>query len=178
MIFIAKALVTILSFSLLDSSFGLRARRRRDVDDLAPEVNKNHPQVYRRNANDLSKYTVCFYEDTPLHEISEFQNEFEEFIVKRLPNFDLVHVEIPTALSEDVILDIRAETFVEVVENVLTLSSHDIHWNKARVGAINFYDIGSGDQEFYGRGFGAYIYVIDSGIDDHLGNKLKIYCFY
>eukprot|EP00121_Abeoforma_whisleri_P009343 Awhi_evm1s8587 len=162
-----------LTSSLFDSCSSARVRRNRDEKDLAPELNKNHPHVYRRQLNDILKYTVGFYEDTPSNEILSFQTEFEEFIVANLPHFDVVQLEIPTALTEDVILDIRAKTYVEVVENVLTLRSHDkhrddIHWNKARIGAVQTQHTGTGSQQFYGSGYGAYIYIIDSGVDDHL----------
>eukprot|EP00121_Abeoforma_whisleri_P015528 Awhi_evm1s14302 len=175
--YLKKLLITLsfFFFSLLDNSFGTRVKRNRDENGLAPELHKDHPNVHRREYNGFSKYTVCFYQDASLSEISKFHSEFDEFIVARLPNFNLVQLEVPVILSEDVILDIRAQQVVAVVENVLTLTSHDIHWNKARTGAIHFNDIGSGNQKFYGSGFDAYIYVIDSGVDDHLefGSRIK-----
>eukprot|EP00121_Abeoforma_whisleri_P008626 Awhi_evm1s7919 len=136
-------------------------RYRRGKDGLAPELHRNHPHLSQRSDNHR-KFTVCFHRSISLDEMQEFEAMFNEFIAERLPNFDLVHLEIPNDMVEDVLLDIRSQSFVKVVENVLTLQSHDIYWNKARISSKAMPETFSGSQEFYGSGHKADIYIIDS----------------
>eukprot|EP00121_Abeoforma_whisleri_P010697 Awhi_evm1s9869 len=150
----------LVALGLCNTSFGVRPQRNRGIDELAPELHRDHP--HRQRTDSHVKYAVCFHADTSPDEFEKFESIFNEFIIERLPNFDLVHVEIPLALVEDVTVDIRSQSYVKVIENFLMLHSHDIYWNKARGASNTMPDNLSGNQEFYGSGFDADIYIIDT----------------
>eukprot|EP00121_Abeoforma_whisleri_P005234 Awhi_evm1s4736 len=149
--------------------WSIHSRRSRDEHGLAPEINGNHPHRMRSSEDSL-KYAVGF---------RYFEEDgFSEFIVQKIENFDLVHVEIPISMAEDVLVDIRSKSYVEGVENILKLHSHNIYWNKARVGLRTHSEFmikgNSNQREIIGIGHDVYIYVIDSGVDDHVefGNRI------
>eukprot|EP00121_Abeoforma_whisleri_P002692 Awhi_evm1s2422 len=94
----------------ISNTFGDRLSSR-GLDELAPELHRDHP--HRQRTDSHLKYAVCFHTDISLDESEKFESIFNEFIIERLPNFDLVHVEIPLALVEDVIVDIRSQSYVK-----------------------------------------------------------------
>eukprot|EP00121_Abeoforma_whisleri_P010398 Awhi_evm1s9588 len=93
-----------------------RIGRVRDVDGLAPELNRGgHPLLldYLRNITDLDLYvskthmqnanhhphkqrsaeslrlSVCFAKSISAADMSDFEEFFDEFVIKRLPGFDI-----------------------------------------------------------------------------------------
>eukprot|EP00121_Abeoforma_whisleri_P010680 Awhi_evm1s9853 len=114
-----------------------RDSRRRASISLAPEINKNHPHASHRRNSDLMKCTVSFFVDAEEAEWEEFKNEFEEFITAELGLLSLVHLELPQALSEDVILEIREKLYVQAIEHSVELRQNNFYWNKKLVGAID-----------------------------------------
>eukprot|EP00121_Abeoforma_whisleri_P014308 Awhi_evm1s13195 len=151
----------LLGLGFFGNSLGDLGQRVRGDDGLAPELHRNHPHRSQRSESHR-KYTVCFNKNTSSNELEAFESVFNEFITERIPNFDLVQVEVPHAMVDEVLLDIRSQTIVSVVENVLTLQSHNIYWNKARIASNAMPEKYSGNQEFHGSGFDADIYVIDT----------------
>eukprot|EP00121_Abeoforma_whisleri_P008882 Awhi_evm1s8159 len=140
---------------------------------LAPELNKNHPHKHRRNADSL-KYTICFSNKVSSMDVSDFKTQFSEFIIKDFKHFNIVHVEIPDVTAQDVLLDMRAHEAVEVVENILTTFEQNMYWNKARIQTENFSDVTHHSEDFLGMGADTYIFIVDSGVDDHVefGNRI------
>eukprot|EP00121_Abeoforma_whisleri_P006265 Awhi_evm1s5695 len=145
-----------------------RESRRRASVSLAPEINKDHPHASHRRNPELKKCTVSFFVDTEEAELTEFKNEFEEFITAELGIFSLIHLELPQALSEEIILEIREKSFVQAVEHSVELRQNNFYWNKKRIGAKDAKDVNMNQKSsFGGDGEGVYIFVIDSGVDDH-----------
>eukprot|EP00121_Abeoforma_whisleri_P004602 Awhi_evm1s4160 len=131
------------------SVFGV-TQRRRDADGLAPELNKDHPHRERTSLH--SSFQVCFHKTTSNSDWEDFDSVFDEFILKRLPNFDVVHLEIPNDLIEDVITEIRSLQYVEAVEHVISLfEHHQLYWNIARV--ISRTSNGKSKAQVKGSGF-------------------------
>eukprot|EP00121_Abeoforma_whisleri_P013620 Awhi_evm1s12569 len=143
-----------------------RVRLKRGDNELAPELNRDHSKRHRRSVESLL-YAVCF-DGATTQEWNSFQEDYSEFIVKSYPNFEVAHLDIPDSLADSILLDIRSEPFVEAVEHVLDLHSSNMYWNKERIAVRDIQNVASGNSEFQGNGYGTYIYIIDSGIDDHL----------
>eukprot|EP00121_Abeoforma_whisleri_P006086 Awhi_evm1s5527 len=145
-----------------------RESRRRASISLAPEINKNHPHASHRRNPDLLKCTVSFFVDAEENELENFKNEFEEFITAELTIFSLIHLELPQGLSEEIILEIREKAFVQAIEHSVELRQNNFYWNKKRIGAKEARDVNMNQKSsFGGDGEGVYIFVIDSGVDDH-----------
>eukprot|EP00121_Abeoforma_whisleri_P015058 Awhi_evm1s13883 len=146
---------------------------QRPGNDLAFENNKNHRHRYRRS-NNLLGYTVSFEKDTTESMKEDFNSQFQEFVVNEFEGLNFVHLHIPDAISEDVILDIRRKIYVKVIDHETAYKSYALYWNKDRVGVRDQKDIRAGNGDYEGNGFGTYIYVVDSGIDDHIefGNRI------
>eukprot|EP00121_Abeoforma_whisleri_P002645 Awhi_evm1s2381 len=145
-----------------------RESRRGASISLAPEINKNHPHASHRRNPDLMKCTVSFFTDAEEVELNEFKNQFEEFITAELSMFSMIHLELPQALSEDIILEIREKLYVQAIEHSVELRQNNFYWNKKRVGARDTVEVDVNQKSnFGGNGQATYIYVIDSGIDDH-----------
>eukprot|EP00121_Abeoforma_whisleri_P008582 Awhi_evm1s7876 len=70
-------------------------------------------------------------------------------------------------------LEIRREPFVKAVDHDITLQPTGF-WNKERIAAKNQWEMGSNNAVFIGNGEGVFIFVVDTGIDDHVefGNRI------
>eukprot|EP00121_Abeoforma_whisleri_P008479 Awhi_evm1s7785 len=165
--------------SLISAAFVSGSRTARDVDGLAPIWNEGHPHIFRRSADAL-RYGIMFFPETQSEQLNEFETDFAEFFVKKYPSFEnFMYLDIPDALSDDVLLDIRQRGYVEVVEHVLTVKHHDVnsgtmnaqdslYWNKLALSTEDYDKPFNKERgEFLGLGFNSVIYVVDSGIDDH-----------
>eukprot|EP00121_Abeoforma_whisleri_P008934 Awhi_evm2s8201 len=148
---------------------------KRSLDNLAPEMNANHPQLFKRSS-DTTRYTIKFYNGHHESHFQEFQGEHSEFIIKELPLIDAVHIEIPDAIKEEVIFNIRQKQYVEAVENELTIREHNMYWNKDMVNQRTETPLGPNyrNGELDGKGRRTKIIIIDSGIDDHVEFGMQI----
>eukprot|EP00121_Abeoforma_whisleri_P015650 Awhi_evm1s14404 len=153
--FISKAFrVTLCTLFFQSVCVNGRIGRVRDVDGLAPELNRDHP--HRQRSADSFQLSVCFVKSISTAEMSDFKEFFDEFVIKRLPGFDIVHIELPNSLAEEVILDIRSKFYVEAVEHPVLIHEHvneqDIYWNLARI--TTRAPIATQQQLFEGSGYG------------------------
>eukprot|EP00121_Abeoforma_whisleri_P016674 Awhi_evm2s15289 len=149
---------------LVSSTFILAYSSDLNNGELCPEINKGHPHRVKRSATS-SSFTVGYKENVSLTDKSEFESEFQEFIRKSLPIFNLIFFEIPDSLEQDVIFDIRSRSVVRMVEHVVmrheAKREKSLHWN------LDSLVHESNRKMIDGAGYGVTIYVVDSGIDDH-----------
>eukprot|EP00121_Abeoforma_whisleri_P009202 Awhi_evm1s8457 len=146
---------------------------QRRENDFALENNQNHRHRYRRS-NDMLGYSVSFEKDMSDSMKEDFSLQFQEFVVDEFEGLNFVHLHVPEAISDDVILDLKKKTYVKVIDHETAYKSYALYWNKDRIGVHEQKDIRAGNGDFEGNGFGVYIYVVDSGIDDHIefGNRV------
>eukprot|EP00121_Abeoforma_whisleri_P008509 Awhi_evm3s7813 len=134
-----------------------------------------HPHRVRRSATTLS-LTIGYYKDISPIEKEEFETEFGEFIWKTLPKFNLAFVEIPEIMEEDLISEIRTKSFVRMVEHVVMRYESENKKKKGSKDKKMFWNLAtvtnstseSRQNQVFGTGFRVQIYVIDSGVDDHV----------
>eukprot|EP00121_Abeoforma_whisleri_P001923 Awhi_evm1s1722 len=154
-------------------SFQAQGSFQRPENDFSLENNKNHRHRYRR-ANDMLGYSVSFEKDMTENMKKDFREQFQEFVVDEFEGLDFVHLHVPEAISDDVIMDLKQKTYVKVIDHETAYKSYALYWNKDRIGVHEQKDIRAGNGDYEGNGFGVYIYVVDSGIDDHIefGNRI------
>eukprot|EP00121_Abeoforma_whisleri_P009123 Awhi_evm1s8382 len=182
----------ILSFvSIFSVLAAARTKVPRDSNNLAPILNSGHRHASRRSDTSAS-YGILLHSNAAVTEKKEFETDFGEFLTKKLPKFDAMYVEIPDNIAEEVLLDIRSRSYVEIVETVLKISHHEteklpemdpkknLHWNMFAVSGKNLENdkdmvaVPTEAGVFMGQGHRVYVYVIDSGIDDHVEFGLRI----
>eukprot|EP00121_Abeoforma_whisleri_P017282 Awhi_evm1s15836 len=141
--------------------------------DLAPETNKNHRLRHRRDGGIL-RFSIVFEDKLSKEATEDFQYNFNEFVVKNYNEFNFAHLEIPEAIAEDVVNVMKLKTYISAIDHEVTHTPHGLYWNKDRIGVVERQEMKSGNRDFVGNGFGTYIYVVDSGIDDHVefGNRI------
>eukprot|EP00121_Abeoforma_whisleri_P013971 Awhi_evm1s12890 len=146
---------------------------QRSENDLALENNQNHRHRYRR-ANNVLGYSVSFEKDMVESMKEDFNSQFQEFVVSEFNGLNFVHLHVPEAISDDVVFDLKRKSYIRAIDHETAYKSYALYWNKDRVGVRDRMDIRAGNGDYEGNGFGVYIYVVDSGIDDHIefGNRV------
>eukprot|EP00121_Abeoforma_whisleri_P001503 Awhi_evm1s1338 len=142
----------------------------RSVGELAPETNKHNIKRAVCKDCDYKEYSTVLFQDATPSEKSFFETTFVEFITSKHFDDSIFHLLIPDNLSEDVILDIRSHSFVEALEHVVEIRENELYFNKQRIGVRNLKDVNPRPESVIylgNEGNNTWVYVVDSGIDDH-----------